>query len=192
MRDLESNLAKDTGLSLAAHSVAAGVLYLLLLVHHSQTVIANLDMTLAAITVQQSAQSKSVDEWILPNPNKKNHRALQKVVPEKVAPEVEKSVWVPAAQTSRQPRWVGNLIDPDNYPVVARQQGGDGRVVLLVHIDAAGKVQEVRLLNGSNYDVLNEFAVSKVRNGIFTPAYDKQGVPVSCEVVLPIIFKLVG
>jgi hypothetical protein len=46
-------------------------------------------------------------------------------------------------------------------------------------------------LNGSN-EILNEFAIRKVKNGIFTPAYDKQGSPVACEVILPILFKLVG
>jgi TonB family protein len=115
---------------------------------------------------------------------------VKKVEPEKIAPEEVKSAWVPAAETARKPQWVGNLIDPDDYPKVARQLGSDGQVVLQVHIDVEGKVEDVRLLSGTNYEVLNEFAVSKVRNGIFTPAYDKQGIPVACEVVLPILFKL--
>ena len=99
---------------------------------------------------------------------------------------------MPAAQTAHQPRWVGNLIDPDSYPAIARSLNGAGRVVVLARIDTEGKVREARLLKGSSYDVLDQFAVDKVRDGIFTPAYDAQGSPVACEVILPIVFQLVG
>jgi len=189
VREPESSLTKDTGISLAVHAAIAGILYLLLLAHRSQAIVANIDMTLSTLTVQRTQTARIEDEWVLPNPQLRNRHALKKKLDTPV-PVVEQSVWIPAAQTARQPKWVGNFIDPETYPTVARQQGGDGKVVLLVHIDAVGKVQEVRLVNGSNYDVLNEFAVGKVKNGIFTPAYNRDGSPVACEVILPIIFKL--
>jgi TonB family protein len=166
-----------------------GALYLLLF-HHSQTILANLDLSVAALQVSQAAPSQPADEWVIPR--KKNRQTPpKKVEPEKVTPEEVKSLWVPAAQTAHPPRWVGNLIDPDNYPAAARALGGTGRVIVVARIDTEGKVRETRLYKGSDVEALDQFAVDKVRNGIFTPAYDAQGSPVACEVILPIDFQLV-
>ena len=186
--ELENNLVTDTGLSFGAHAAVVGLLYLSLF-HHSQTVLANLDLSLPALQVSQMAAAQKADDWILPN--KKNRHSAKKAAVEKAEPEQANS-WVPAAQTARQPRWVGNLIDPDSYPSVARSLGGDGKVVVLARIDAEGKVQEAKLCKSSTYDVLDQFAVNKVRDGIFTPAFNAQGSPVPCEVLLPIIFQLVS
>jgi TonB family protein len=193
MENLKDSLPTDTGISFAAHTVVTGILYLLLF-HHSQTVLANLDLIPAAIRVAQ-AQTRIEDEWVLPNPNRKHPLPVKKAIPEKTLPEAPASPqnsWLPAAQTARQPRWVANLIDPDSYPSAARSLGGEGKVVVLVHVDTEGKVQEVRLFKGSNVEVLDQYAVEKVRNGIFTPAYNAQGSPVACEIILPILFRLAG
>ena len=185
---LESNLTTDTGLSFAAHGVVVGLLYFFLF-HRSETVLANLVMSLPALQVAQLAAAQKADEWIIPN--KKHPHSAKKAESEKAEPEQANS-WVPAAQTAHRPQWVGNLIDPDSYPAVARALNGAGKVVVLARIDTEGKVREARLLKGSNSDELDQFAVDKVRNGIFTPAYDAQGSPVACEVILPIVFQLVG
>src|ERR1700685_3450355 len=125
MKNYESNLTSDTGLSLVIHAGFFAVLYLLLF-HHSQSVLANLDMSLPALQVSQLASAQKADEWIIPN--RKNHHPAKKAVVEKAEPEQTNS-WVPAAQTAHQPRWVGNLIDPDSYPAVARSLDGAGKVV---------------------------------------------------------------
>ncbi len=184
----ESNLTTDTGLSFAAHGLVVGLLYFSLF-HHSQTVLTNLDMSLPTLQVSQMAAAQKADEWIIPS--KKHPHSAKKAESEKAEPEQANS-WVPAAQTAHQPRWVGNQIDPDSYPAVARSLNGAGKVVVLARIDSEGKVREARLLKGSSYEELDQFAVDKVRNGIFTPAYDLQGTPVACEVILPIVFQLVG
>ncbi len=189
MKGNESNLIGDTGLSFLMHAGLVGVLYLSLF-RHSQTILANLDLTIASLQVSQLAQVKPAEEWVIPN--KKHHNAVKKVEPEKEKPLEEKSVWVPASQTAHRPRWVGNLIDPDSYPAVARSLGGAGKVIVVVRIDTEGKVRDARLFKGSSYEVLDQFAVEKVREGIFTPAYDAQGSPVACEVILPIVFQLLG
>jgi TonB family protein len=172
-------LAAGTVFSFLVHVGLFLILYAVFLGNRS-VVITNLELD------QVVAQPPF--KWTLP---KKGHAAAEKIIPEKVQPEpVEsKTVWVPESQTARKPRWVGNLIDPDDYPSVARQSGSDGQVVLLLHIDAQGLVQEVRLLKGT-YEVLNEFAIRKVKVGIFTPACDANGAPVACEVTLPILFQL--
>lgn len=94
-----------------------------------------------------------------------------------------------ASQVARPPRWIGNLIRSSDYPRMARREGKDGRVILAALIDEAGRVEEVRLLEGS-YDVLNEVALRKVRAARFTPAYDRDGRPVACKIILPIRFQL--
>ena len=179
----EINLTTGTGLSLVVHALLVGVLYLILF-HQSKLLINNINMSLSSFPTTAIARPKPLDEWIVAD--KHHHYRMVKKAPDPPKPE-----WVPAAQTARQPAWVGNLLDPDDYPLAARQQGSDGKVVVQVHIDAAGVVQEVKLLSG-NSDVLNQFVVSKVHNGIFTPAYNQDGLPVACEVILPIVFQLNG
>lgn len=98
-------------------------------------------------------------------------------------------MYIPVSQAARKPKWIGNLITERDYPPVARAQGKDGRVLLSVLIDANGKVQDVRLLQGA-YDTLNNVALEKLRAATFTPAYDANGNPVACKVILPIKFGL--
>ena len=97
--------------------------------------------------------------------------------------------YTPASQAARQPRWIANFITSRDYPQIARQEGKDGRVVLSVLIDAQGLVHDVRLLQGA-YEALNELALRKVRQAVFSPAYDADGHPVACNVKLPIRFLL--
>ncbi len=97
--------------------------------------------------------------------------------------------YIPAEQASKKPRWVKNFITSRDYPLVARQQGKDGRVILTVLIDSEGKVRDARLLQGS-YEVLNEVALRKVKAAVFSPAYNDQNIAVSCKVTLPIRFEL--
>lgn len=97
--------------------------------------------------------------------------------------------YLSAAQVAKLPRWVDNLITPRDYPRSARREGKDGRVLLSVFIDAGGRVRDVRLLQGSD-EALNEVALRKVREAVFTPAYNQEGEPVACKVTLPIRFHL--
>ena len=98
-------------------------------------------------------------------------------------------LYIPASQAARQPRWIANFITSSDYPQIARQKGKDGRVVLSVLIDANGLVRDVGLLRGA-YEALNELALRKVQQAVFSPAYDADGHPVACNVKLPIRFLL--
>lgn len=97
--------------------------------------------------------------------------------------------YLSAAQLTRHPRWIKNFITDKDYPRVAEREGKDGRVVLTVFIDETGLVKDVRLMQGS-YEVLNEVALRKVREAVFTPAYNAEGRPVPSKVALPIKFEL--
>jgi TonB family protein len=100
-----------------------------------------------------------------------------------------RGAYIPASQAARKPRWVDRFLSPDDYPRVAREAGKDGRVVLSVLLDETGRVRDARLLQGA-YEALNEVALRKVREAVFSPAYDASGKAVPCEVTLPIRFEL--
>jgi TonB family protein len=97
--------------------------------------------------------------------------------------------YLSATQLARHPRWIKNFITDKDYPRLAEREGKDGRVLLSVFIDETGLVKDVRLMQGS-YEVLNEVALRKVREAVFTPAYDADGRPVSSKATLPIKFEL--
>ncbi len=97
--------------------------------------------------------------------------------------------FVPAETAARQPRWLRHFITSSDYPLLARREGKDGRVVLSVLIDREGRVVDARLLEGA-YDALNAAALRGVRRAVFSPAYDADGRPVASRLTLPIRFEL--
>jgi len=97
--------------------------------------------------------------------------------------------FIAASDAARKPRWVGNFITHADYPAIARSEGKDGRVLLSVIINDDGSVRSVELIAGS-YSALNEVALAKVKNALFSPAYDADGNAVACKVRLPIRFEL--
>ena len=97
--------------------------------------------------------------------------------------------YVPAYRTAKKPMWIKNFISSFDYPLVAREEGKDGRVILIVLIDEKGQVRDVQLAQGS-YDVLNEVALRKMRKAIFLPAYNNEHQPIACKAVIPIQFEL--
>jgi protein TonB len=97
--------------------------------------------------------------------------------------------YLSATQLARHPRWIKNFITDKDYPRLAEREGKGGSVLLTVFIDDTGLVKDVRLMQGS-YEVLNEVALRKVREAVFTPAYNQDGRPVPSKVALPIKFEL--
>jgi protein TonB len=74
------------------------------------------------------------------------------------------------------------------YPPLARRRGREGRVVLTLLIDQAGKVQKIDITEPAGYG-LTEAAIEAVRNSTFAPAR-VNGKKVVSRAVLPIRFKL--
>lgn len=74
------------------------------------------------------------------------------------------------------------------YSNEARRQKVGGVVTLGVVVTSAGKVTDIRVLNGRGYG-LDEKAVEAVRHWKFQPA-SKDGKPVSVEIALEIMFRL--
>jgi TonB family protein len=186
--------------SVALHASAGGSFYLWVTFGHN----AHLhDVELSAAPLVSRSASNATpesiqDDWFLQQKNRKLMKPAeqQKEVPREAnqcqgkCPEAAGfGDAIQAADAHRKPRWVGNFITAHDYPLLAAQQGKDGRVVLSVIIDSEGRVRDAELLEGS-YDALNEVAVAKVKDAVFSPAYDKDGNAVACRVRVPIKFEL--
>lgn len=187
--------------SVALHASAGGSFYLWVTfgrhAHLHEIELSN------APLVPRSTNSRSPeqidDEWFLVQKNRKaaNPAEPQKEIPRETnactgkCPESNAGLAdaVQASDAHRKPRWVGNFITANDYPLLAAQQGKDGRVVLSVVIDSEGRVRDAELLEGS-YDALNEVALAKVKDAVFSPAYDNEGNAVACKVRVPIKFEL--
>jgi len=75
------------------------------------------------------------------------------------------------------------------YPVEARRTGQEGRVVLLVQLDASGGVVRVDLKESSGSRLLDEAAMEAVRRWRFSPA--GEGVTnAASQLFVPIRFSL--
>ena len=204
MPSLTKSLSKFTSASLLAsvalHASAGGSFYLWVTFGRNMHLH---DVELSAAPLVPRAANSAVpeqvnDDWFLVQ---KNRRQLKPAEQTKETPR-EASVCqgkcnettgfgdaIQATDAHRKPRWVGNFITANDYPLLAAQQGKDGRVVLSVIIDSEGRVRDAQLLEGS-YDALNEVALRKVRDAVFSPAYDKDGNAVACRVNVPIRFEL--
>ena len=78
---------------------------------------------------------------------------------------------------------------PPAYPKAAQRLGMQGRVLLRVHVLASGQVAAVEIRQSSGKSLLDEAALSAVRNWTFAPA--KRGsTPAEAWTQVPIDFKL--
>ena len=76
-----------------------------------------------------------------------------------------------------------------HYPAEARDNGWEGRVVLHVRVNAAGRPDGVRVSRSSGFSVLDAAARRAVRRWRFRPA-SQAGVAVAASVLIPIRFRL--
>jgi TonB family protein len=77
---------------------------------------------------------------------------------------------------------------PKIYPVQARDKGKEGRVVLDIYIDAAGRIADIRIIHDPGYG-LAQAALDYVRDSLWEPAkYQGRSVPV--RIRKPIVFRL--
>jgi protein TonB len=75
------------------------------------------------------------------------------------------------------------------YPQIARQRGIEGRVLLMVIIDASGKVEDqVEVMD--SIPMLDQAAIDAVHQWSFTPARDADGIPVRVQMTVPVRFTL--
>jgi protein TonB len=77
------------------------------------------------------------------------------------------------------------------YPRLSRRNGEQGRVVLRVLVNAAGRADDIEVRASSGYSRLDQAARDTVRRWRFVPA-KRGGDPVPAWVLIPISFKLEG
>ncbi|MHB8709382.1 MAG: energy transducer TonB [Desulfuromonadales bacterium] len=85
------------------------------------------------------------------------------------------------------PRYESNPLP--NYPRLARQNRWEGTVRLRARVTAGGTVEGVSLERSSGHAVLDSSALAGVQRWRFIPA-TRGGVPVACEVSIPVAFRL--
>ena len=78
---------------------------------------------------------------------------------------------------------------PISYPKRARRKGYEGTVVLEVLVNRNGKVDDLRILASSGYEILDRSAVKSVKTWSFRPAKKGNGT-VDMWVQVPVRFKL--
>jgi protein TonB len=85
------------------------------------------------------------------------------------------------------PRYESNPLPP--YPRLARQNRWEGTVRLRARVTAGGVVETVALERSSGHAALDRSALDGVQQWRFIPA-THGGVPVACEVSIPVAFRL--
>ena len=104
----------------------------------------------------------------------------------------------PPATSTAVPAVLGNdhttppqydFFPPPRYPALARQRGWHGTVLLVVKIDATGRVTAVEIETSSGYQLLDAAAAGAVRRWRYKPAVGRNG-PVATEELQPVTFRL--
>lgn len=75
------------------------------------------------------------------------------------------------------------------YPEASRRAGHEGRVLLIVQVNAKGRVENLRIKSSSGFSALDNSAVQTVQRWIFKPA-KAGGIAIDSQVEVPIRFKL--
>lgn len=78
---------------------------------------------------------------------------------------------------------------PPVYPEEARRQGREGLVLLRVTVNDEGKPESINILQSSGFVLLDDAAISAVKEWKFKPARFN-GIPVESQVEVPMQFKL--
>lgn len=97
--------------------------------------------------------------------------------------------YLPFAQVMPQPKGgLSEIYKNITYPDLAKRDGIEGKVYLLVYINENGNVDKVKVIKslGGGCD---EAAIKGIKSVKFTPAENK-GVPVKVKLSLAITFKL--
>jgi protein TonB len=79
----------------------------------------------------------------------------------------------------------------DYYPEVSRRNNEEGRPVVKICVNAAGKIDSVEVATGSGHPLLDEAALKVAKAMKFKPA-TSEGKPVASCPTLPVKFVLHG
>jgi TonB family protein len=96
----------------------------------------------------------------------------------------------PPATPAEEPPVAINPVSPVRYPTALLDQGIEGRVLLRLYVDAAGKVapDSTRLAESSGYPALDSAALVASPELHFSPAL-RQGQPTAALFLQPVQFR---
>ncbi|MFP4040635.1 MAG: TonB family protein [Desulfosudaceae bacterium] len=78
---------------------------------------------------------------------------------------------------------------PPQYPRLARRRGYQGEVILSVHVNREGRVDNLWVFESSGYRLLDQAALEAVRSWAFEPGR-KGDQPAAMWVKVPVLFEL--
>lgn len=80
-------------------------------------------------------------------------------------------------------------VDPD-YPETARTAGLEGTVLVKIQILANGLAGDITVNHSSGHSILDEAAITAVRQWRFIPAKNQDNVSIMCYTTMPVAFRL--
>jgi protein TonB len=89
---------------------------------------------------------------------------------------------------TREARFASRPVPPQ-YPEQARRRKQEGTVLIGVLVNEQGKTQDVRVVQSSGHNVLDEAALTAIKAWDFLPA-NKQGKNITAWVHIPLDFNL--
>ena len=119
-------------------------------------------------------------------------------------PAEEKSLPVPVAEAPTKPQMPAGPVTLSSelsvscpsltaptYPAISRRMGEEGKLVLRVELDEAGRIDDARVIDSSGYDRLDKAALEAVRSWRCRPSM-RDGQPVRAIALQPFNFVLQG
>ena len=82
-------------------------------------------------------------------------------------------------------------LTPPEYPAISRRMGEEGKLVLRVELDEAGRIDTAKIISSSGYERLDNAALTAVKNWQCNPSL-RNGQPVRAVALQPFNFVLQG
>jgi periplasmic protein TonB len=130
------------------------------------------------------------DDLIMPKPKRESPHSiatLKPVLPDPSGQDLNTRRQASGAEVRASPDYLSN--PSPIYPEMLRSKNIEGRVLLLVHVSAEGRVNEVRVAKSSGQTAFDRAATQAVQRWRFSPSR-VGSIPIASEVEVPIIFKI--
>lgn len=122
-------------------------------------------------------------------PEKIEHSAATQQEHTAIRKKTEGASHADPAQTTVEARPMYQKNPKPAYPMLARQRGWQGTVLLAVMVAADGVSEKVSIVKSSGFQILDKSALKAVKGWKFLPGMER-GTPIAMEVMVPVNFVL--